>query len=221
MTDMHKVLEDRAAAAAVPPADLADRIERGYRRRRRGRVATAAFAAVLVLAGGVWLTLHPAEKRTDLPARPVTYGPFQVPDSMASVRPADEVWPGMVREDDYRTPTDESPNAWGVLDRDHLLMFDRPQSRFFARDLRTGAQRDVAGAADFASSARPGLAALSPQWIIWRVGYRNDPTRTSIFRSPRAGGAPHLVADLHRARACTASMPLTTPSTGRRATRAG
>jgi hypothetical protein len=191
--DIHEALGDNAVDAPAPPQDLLDRVETGYRRRRRGRAITATFLSVALLALGAWVVLRPDAQRETLPAKPPVT--FHVPSSIENAPPFEKVWPKSFVLDDRLPGT--SPNALlvpvGLLDTGHVLVVGR--DKFYSYDAQDKQLRVLVDATGITGQSSPqGQLAISPHWIVWQVNRANDFHHFDIYRAPITGGPKQRVA---------------------------
>jgi hypothetical protein len=195
-TDLRELLNNRAAQAAMPPADLIERVEAGHRRRRRGQAAVATFLSVLVLAAGAWVALRPdADRHPQLPTTtptPATPRPFQVPGSLTNPPALKVAWPETTMVDQ------PLPNGrpLGRIDRDHLLLGGT--TTFSSYDVTTRTARTLVSG----TGAKPQrgvlfTVAVAPHWIVWQADDQHSATAFSVYRAPITGGPRQLVAVVH------------------------
>jgi hypothetical protein len=192
--DIHEALGDNAVDAATPPLDLLDRVETGYRRRRRGRAVTATFLSIVLLAVGGWLVLRPEAQRETLPARPPVT--FHVPTSVINAPPLTSVWPNTVVVD---LPLPNVPPAArirtaGILDHEHQLLVGG--NEFYSYDIRAKAMRVLVDNPGISGrTANLDNVAISPHWIVWQADdFKDDPNRFSVYRAPISGGRKQRIA---------------------------
>jgi hypothetical protein len=197
-TDLRELLNNRAANAAKPPADLIERVEAGHRRRRRGQATVAAFLSVLVLAAGAWVVLRPdAERHPQLPATtptPATPRPFHVPGSLANPPALNVAWPATTMVDQ------PLPNRYGRplgrIDQDHLLLGNA--MTFSSYDVTTRTARTlVSGTGAGQQTGVQFTAAIAPHWIVWQADDQHSATAFSVYRAPISGGPRQLVGVVH------------------------
>jgi hypothetical protein len=192
--DIHEALGDNAVDAPTPPPDLLDRVETGYRRRRRGRAVTATFLSIVLLAVGGWLVLRPEAQRETLPARPPVT--FHVPTSVINAPPLTSVWPNTIMLD---SPLPNVPLAGlirtaGILDHDHLLLVGR--SKFYSYDVRAKSMQVLLSDPGVnGQTERLDHFAISPHWIVWQANdFKDDWHRFSVYRMPINGGPRQRIA---------------------------
>jgi hypothetical protein len=190
-TDLRELFKNRAAGASMPPADLMDRVEAGHRRRRRGQVAVAAFAAVVALTVGAWAGLSPAQRRADTPAT-VNLPPFKLPAKLGQAPSIALVFPGSVFDDvPARTPSDGIAAVVGRIDSEHLVIADRKS--FYAYDTKARTFRTITAVGE------PfGNLTVAPHWILWELIDAHDSGHFFVYRAPLAGGPRQLVAEVRQ-----------------------
>jgi hypothetical protein len=197
-----------AEASRVPtPDDLAARVERRARVRRRRRFALLLLAAPVLLLPAMSTPTadhptppHPSSAASPaasavLSPVPVPTGPLKFPPSTSDAKPIEEVWPAGV----LRMPAGSPFSVGRLLDRDHALMrwndlFEHTAA-IYSYDLRTQAKAKLADLAD-----PPGTRdyfiqdfALTATEILW---WARSADATYVWSLPRTGGTPVLVARL-------------------------
>jgi hypothetical protein len=187
-TDLRELLKNRAAGASMPPADLMDRVEAGYRRRRRGQVAWSAFAAVLVLAVAVWAGLSPAPDRTSLPANLVNPSPFHLPPTLNKAPGLSSAFPDAVLDGiPPTTPSNSKTAVLGRLGRGHALLGDR--KALYDYDTRSKTFRTITETGGAMTAI-----AIAPHWIVWQQTDSANAEHFFVYRAPISGGPRQLVA---------------------------
>ncbi len=201
MTGIDEILERRADDAAPPPPDLPDRVERGFRLRRRQHMTAAAGAALVVvlIAAGSWAALRPPvgpdHPDDDLPAGPppsgpVANAPLHLPLSLNGLPPVTTALPGTYHLDNITGPGGEAVDVAGRLDPEHLLVVG-PTS-FYSYRLADRTATPLVTGTTFQRKNDKAQVALSPRWILWAGSAIDD--RVPIYRVLRTGGRPQAIA---------------------------
>jgi hypothetical protein len=196
-TDLRELLRNRAGDAPTPPADLIERVRAGHRRRRRGQMVLAAFAAILVLAVGGWTGLNSVHRPTTLPANPLDLPRFRLPRTLDAAPGIASAFPGSVLDGIPATaPSDLNTVVYGRLGPGHALVGDRKTLYDYDTGARTFRTITEAGPAMTA-------VALAPHWIVWQQSDSTNAGHFRVYKAPRSGGARQLVADVPQAPSST------------------
>jgi hypothetical protein len=198
-------LEAYAEHADAAPADLLDRVESRYRRRRNRRTVGAGAAVMVLVAaviGGVALSPFGGGAPTKHgPASPskvsVTGGnpnAWHLPSTSATLPTVQETWPNA----SFRLPanTPDGGTSWpmGALDGSHVLVESHRKEAaggLYSFDTKTGAFKVLVGRVSPTNPAFINRFAVAPHWIVWEVDGNNS---MDVYKLPIAGGTPQLVA---------------------------
>lgn len=191
--DLHEGMEAVAAEAPAPPADLLGRIEKGRRRHRRNQAVTAAFAAVVLLSGGVWAATRPAVRHQETPVTPAPAASFRIPSSVANPPLVSETWPRSMigAEEPLSAPDGDRIHLIDRLDQDNVLMAG--EDTFYAWSPRDRKLRTLVDGTGMGRQGVLNRAMVTPKWIVWARLGTGIPEHYRIFRAPRQGGDPQEV----------------------------
>jgi hypothetical protein len=215
-TQLVRAMERAAASAPDAPGDLLGRVEAGYRRRRRRTGVAVGVLSVLALVGA---SAGLARAELDRPSRTRPAKVVSVPPSVspsvspwdrltqarppavATVGPAQAVWPEAVRPIPAKAPGGGTYRPITALDTHRLLLavesgFEQV-SALRVYDQRNGDSALVANLAAPAgmSSYRPSNFAVGDGMVGWMAaGTRTGGGAVSEFWVvPLGGGVPRLV----------------------------
>jgi hypothetical protein len=195
-------LEAYADRADTAPADLLERVEQRYRRRRGRRVIGAGVAILVLVAavvGGVALNPLSSNAKTyrshQLNATVPTPVGWTVPTAVDPLPTIQETWPHAAFRLPAQAPGGGRLGALASLDATHVLTVGSATAEaaggLYSYDLATGGFTTLVAHTATHQPAFMNRFAIAPNWLVWEIDDKNS---MDVYKVPRTGGTPRLIS---------------------------